>query len=145
VPAPSPFAEVAARVRNWGRWGTSDEIGTLNLIDDAARRRAARSIVSGRAFTLGLRLSEDEGIQAGFVPGRVNPSLTMIKVNEPEGPDPDFVRFSEDVLRSRPKAPRTGTPWRTAATPASSTTATRRRRCPTPERRGAASTSPGRC
>ena len=98
MPDASPFAEVAARVRNWGRWGPSDEIGTLNLIDDAARRRAARSVVSGRAFTLGLRLSEDEGIQAGFVPGRVNPSLTMIKVNEPEGPDPDFVRFSEDVL-----------------------------------------------
>jgi len=98
VPAPSPFAEVAARVRNWGRWGPSDEIGTLNLIDDAARRRGARSVTSGRAFTLGLRLSQDEGIQAGFVPGRVNPSLTMIKVNEPEGPDPDFVRFSEDVL-----------------------------------------------
>jgi kynurenine formamidase len=98
VPAPSPFAEVAAKVRNWGRWGPSDEIGTLNLIDDAARRRAARAVVSGRAFTLGLRLSEEEGIQAGFVAGRVNPSLTMIKVDEPEGPDPDFVRFSEDVL-----------------------------------------------
>jgi kynurenine formamidase len=98
VPAPSPFAEVAARVRNWGRWGPSDEIGTLNLIDDAARRRAARSVVSGRVFTLGLRLSEEDGIQSGFVPGRVNPSLTMITVNEPEGPDPDFVRFSEDVL-----------------------------------------------
>ena len=98
MPAPSPFAEVAAKVRNWGRWGPSDEIGTLNLIDDAARRRAARAVVSGRAFTLGLRLSEEEGIQAGFVAGRVNPSLTMIKVDEPEGPDPDFVRFSEDVL-----------------------------------------------
>ncbi len=98
MPGSSPFTQVAARVRNWGRWGPDDEIGTLNLIDDVARRRGARAVVSGRAFTLGLPLSEEQGIQAGFVAGRVNPSLTMSKVNEPEGPDPDFVRFSEDVL-----------------------------------------------
>ena len=26
------FREIAKRVNNWGRWGASDEIGTLNLI-----------------------------------------------------------------------------------------------------------------
>jgi kynurenine formamidase len=92
------FAEVAAQVRNWGRWGTDDEIGTLNLIDDAARRRGAVSVVSGQAIALGLPLSEADGIQLGFVEGRVNPTRTMVHVNKPEGPDPEFVSFSEDVF-----------------------------------------------
>jgi kynurenine formamidase len=99
VPVPAVFADVAARVRNWGRWGPDDEIGTLNLVDDAARRRAAASVVSGRAFALGLPLSEAEGIQAGFIEGRVNPTRTMVQVNLPVNADqPDWVRFSEDVL-----------------------------------------------
>ena len=34
------FDAMAARVRNWGRWGDDDVLGTINLIDDAARLRA---------------------------------------------------------------------------------------------------------
>jgi kynurenine formamidase len=99
VTVPAAFAEVAARVRNWGRWGPDDELGTLNLIDDAARRRGAAAVVSGKAFGLGLPLSEAEGIQLGFVEGRVNPTRTMVQVNQPVNADqPDWVCFSEDVL-----------------------------------------------
>jgi kynurenine formamidase len=98
VPVSAAFTEVAARVRNWGRWGADDEIGTLNLIDDAARRRGAASVVSGQAVALGLPLSEADGIQLGFVEGRVNPTRTMVHVNKPEGPDPGFIAFSEDVF-----------------------------------------------
>jgi kynurenine formamidase len=98
VPDSARFTEVAAQVRNWGRWGPDDEIGTLNLIDDAARRRGAASVVTGQAVALGLPLSEADGIQLGFVEGRVNPTRTMVHVNKPEGPDPDFVSFSEDVF-----------------------------------------------
>ena len=43
---PPVFTDMAARVRNWGRWGPDDEIGTLNLIDEAARRRGAAAVVS---------------------------------------------------------------------------------------------------
>jgi len=70
----------------------------LNFVDDEARRRAAASVVSGKAFALGLPLSEAEGIQAGFVKGRVNPSRTMVQVNEPLSPDPDWICASEDLL-----------------------------------------------
>jgi kynurenine formamidase len=99
VAAPPVFTDMAARVRNWGRWGPEDEVGTLNLIDDAARRRAAASVVSGKAFGLGLPLSEAEGIQLGFVQGRVNPTRTMVQLNQPVNEDqPEWVCFSEDVL-----------------------------------------------
>ena len=97
--APPVFTDMAARVRNWGRWGPDDEIGTLNLIDEAARRRGAAAVVTGKAFGLGLPLSEAEGIQLGFVEGRVNPTLTMVQVNQPVNADqPEWVCFSEDVL-----------------------------------------------
>jgi kynurenine formamidase len=98
VPVPAPFAEVAGRIRNWGRWGPDDEIGTLNFIDDAARQRAAGAVHRGRAFALGLPLSEAEGIQAGFVPGRDNPTRTMIQVNQPLSADPDWICASEDAV-----------------------------------------------
>jgi kynurenine formamidase len=98
VAVPAPFAEVAARVRNWGRWGADDQLGTLNLVDNAARRRAAAAVTSGKSFALGLPLSESEGIQAGFIKGRVNPTRTMIQINEPLSPDPEWVCSSEDVV-----------------------------------------------
>jgi kynurenine formamidase len=98
VAVPARFAEVAARVRNWGRWGPEDQIGTLNLIDDAARLRGVQAVRSGKSFALGLPLSEAEGIQAGFIKGRVNPDRTMIQINEPLSADPEWVCASEDVV-----------------------------------------------
>jgi kynurenine formamidase len=98
VPVPARYAEVAARVRNWGRWGADDQIGTLNLIDDAARVRGAAAVRSGKAFALGLPLSDAEGIQMGFVEGRVNPTRSMVQVNHPLSPDPEWICASEDVV-----------------------------------------------
>jgi kynurenine formamidase len=89
---------LAARVSNWGRWGPEDQIGTLNLIDAAARLRGTAAVQDGAAFALGLPLSADEGIQMGFVPGRVNPSRTMISVNDHLGREPGWIAFSEDVV-----------------------------------------------
>ena len=95
---PERFAAVAARVNNWGRWGDDDERGTLNLIDDAARRRAAASVRTGQAFALGLALSEEQGIQIGLVPGRTNPVRTMVAVNKPLSDDPGWICSSEDSV-----------------------------------------------
>jgi kynurenine formamidase len=89
---------MAARVSNWGRWGPDDQIGTLNLIDEAARRRGVAAVRDGAAFALGLPLSAEEGIQAGFVKGRVNPTRTMVCVNEPLSADPEWIASSEDVV-----------------------------------------------
>jgi len=38
--------------RNWGRWGDDDELGALNLVDDAKRRRAAGLVRQGRSIGL---------------------------------------------------------------------------------------------
>ncbi|MGD0311693.1 MAG: cyclase family protein [Acidimicrobiales bacterium] len=95
---PSSFTEVAARVSNWGRWGPDDQIGTLNLIDRTARLRGLSSVRDGDVLALGLPLSAAEGIQMGFVEGRVNPTRTMVSVNEALGPEPGWIAFSEDVV-----------------------------------------------
>jgi kynurenine formamidase len=75
------FLELAPQVRNWGRWGDDDEIGTLNLITPEVRRRAAASVRSGRAFSLAMPLDEVEGIQVGVIEGRNNPVHRMTVVN----------------------------------------------------------------
>ncbi len=95
---PDSFRKIAGQVTNWGRWGPDDELGTLNLVDRRARRRGVAAVREGVAFPLGLALSEKEGIQAGFVPGRVNPTRTMISVNEPLSDDPTWICSSEDVV-----------------------------------------------
>jgi kynurenine formamidase len=89
---------LAARVSNWGRWGPDDQIGTLNLIDRAARLRGIAAVRDGTAFSLALPLSAEEGIQLGFIKGRVNPTRTMVSVNEVMGDDPGWIAFSEDVV-----------------------------------------------
>ncbi len=75
MPLPDDVADLAARVRNWGRWGDDDRIGTLNLINADARRRGAACVRDGKAFSLALPLSPD-GPQLGFIAGRTNPVLS---------------------------------------------------------------------
>ncbi len=73
---------LAARVSNWGRWGPDDELGTLNLIDEPARRRAAAAVKRGAAFSLAVRFDQ-QSPQMGTIPGRTNPLRTMIALNTP--------------------------------------------------------------
>jgi hypothetical protein len=41
---------------NWGRWGERDERGTLNLITDEKRQRAAALVREGRALSCGWEI-----------------------------------------------------------------------------------------
>ena len=78
---PAEFHDIAKRVNNWGRWGADDEIGTLNLITDEVVREAAATVRTGRRVPLALPLQQD-GVQTGMIPGRVNPLHTMVQINQ---------------------------------------------------------------
>jgi kynurenine formamidase len=64
VPSEGEFREVAARLRNWGRWGADDELGTLNLITPEAVAASAQAVRRGRVFPLGTAFGE-QGIWDG--------------------------------------------------------------------------------
>ncbi|SFW81332.1 cyclase family protein [Amycolatopsis australiensis] len=53
---------------NWGRWGEDDQRGTLNLITDEARARAAAEVRTGRAVSLALPIQPTPVISGPFAP-----------------------------------------------------------------------------
>ncbi|MDW3217317.1 MAG: cyclase family protein [Acidimicrobiales bacterium] len=105
------FHEVAAEVRNWGRWGDDDRIGTLNHITDAARVEAAASVEHGRAVSLAIDLKHD-GVQIGQIPTRINPIHVMGTIDHADLGDPDgdgmVPHFSDDMVTMGLQA---GTHW----------------------------------
>ncbi|MDX3646092.1 cyclase family protein [Streptomyces sp. MB09-02B] len=93
---PAEFHAIAKRVNNWGRWGPDDEIGTLNLITDEVVRVAAACVRSGHRVPLALPLQQD-GVQTGMMPGRVNPLHAMVQINQ-EIFGPGTVACSDDAV-----------------------------------------------
>ena len=69
--------KLALQVRNWGRWGPDDEIGTLNFITPEAVASACRLATTGKVFALGIPLQR-EGPQSG-TRQRFNPIHTMFR------------------------------------------------------------------
>ncbi|GII98862.1 putative cyclase [Sediminihabitans luteus] len=70
------IAAAAARCSNWDRWGPDDVKGTLNLITDEHRRRAAALVRRGATFSLAQPFDMD-GPQRGWR-RRTNPVHTML-------------------------------------------------------------------
>ena len=79
MPFPQHILDLGAKVSNWGRWGVNDRRGTLNLIDSAAVQRGAAAARTGKTFGLSIPFDE-HGPQLGFIPGRVNPTRTMVEI-----------------------------------------------------------------
>ena len=67
----------AERLKNWGRWGADDEIGTLNNVSPRDIVNAARLIRKGKVFSLALNF-DSSGPQNGQWGGRFNPIHTML-------------------------------------------------------------------
>ena len=72
----------AKRLRNWGRWGKDDEIGTLNYVAPGDIVNAARLVRKGRVFSLALNF-DAKGPQGGKSKypalGRFNPVHVMLR------------------------------------------------------------------
>jgi kynurenine formamidase len=97
VTLPDEFVALAQRVSNWGRWGPDDELGTLNLIDDAALQRAAACVKTGKCFSLAMAFDQNSP-QIGSIPGRINPLRTMVAVNTQYMGDVDNFCTSDDIV-----------------------------------------------
>lgn len=53
---------------NWGRWGDADELGTLNLITDEVRARAAAEARTGRWVPLAMPIDPASMLGGPFAP-----------------------------------------------------------------------------
>src|SRR6202171_4603066 len=83
--------EAAEKLKNWGRWGADDQIGTLNLITPQDIVRAAALVKTGRASPLGIPPARG-GPQTGLFGGRWNPIHTMLATGT------DAVAGRQDVV-----------------------------------------------
>ncbi|MCS7483139.1 cyclase family protein [Umezawaea endophytica] len=59
---------------NWGRWGIDDELGTLNLVTDAVRAKAAAEVRTGRSVSLAQPIIPSPMISSPFAPLTVDAS-----------------------------------------------------------------------
>lgn len=59
---------------NWGRWGADDELGTLNLITDDVRAKAAAEVRTGRWASLALPVLPNPMVSGPFAPTTVDVS-----------------------------------------------------------------------
>ena len=74
--------ETADRLKNWGKWGKDDHVGTLNYTTGEDIVRACQLVKKGRVFSLALNY-DNTGPQGGktkFPPvGRFNTVHTMLR------------------------------------------------------------------
>ena len=77
VPSIDDVRRIAEAVKNWGRWGDDDQLGTLNFLTEAEVAAAGRLIKTGKIFSLAIPF-DDKGPQRGGW-GRFNPIHLMIR------------------------------------------------------------------
>jgi kynurenine formamidase len=73
------FRAVGVRVRNWGKWGATDQRGTVNYITPEKLVAAGALIRVGKVFDLGIPFGDD-GPQPGG--GRINPVHLMSQTGD---------------------------------------------------------------
>ena len=93
-------AEAFEKLKNWGKWGAGDQIGTLNYVTPEDIVRAASLIRTGKAFALGIPL-DNHGPQSGLFGGRWNPIHTMLATGTDAiagQQDWNKLRYSDDAI-----------------------------------------------
>jgi kynurenine formamidase len=88
------FRDHAQRVRNWGRWGADDELGTLNHISPGKVQSAATLVRTGKLFSLGVNFDLN-GPQSTAVPFRFNP-MHFVSVAGDYAQQGPFIREMSD-------------------------------------------------
>jgi kynurenine formamidase len=86
------FEQVFEAVKNWGRWGDDDELGTLNLITPDHVRRAAGLVRSGRRVSMAIPINTTAG------PDNPNPATRFVTQAHDVPVDDSKVRFGLDWL-----------------------------------------------
>jgi len=66
------FERVFEAVKNWGRWGPDDQIGTLNFVTPEKIRAAVAEVRSGRRVSLAIPINKVAG------PDNPNPALHLV-------------------------------------------------------------------
>ena len=72
----------AARLKNWGKWGPHDQVGTLNYTTPEDIVQSAKLVRTGQVISLALNYDKDgpQGGKTKFPPvGRFNPVHTMLR------------------------------------------------------------------
>jgi kynurenine formamidase len=86
------FEQIFESVKNWGRWGPDDQLGTLNLITPERVRAAAGLVRSGRRVSMEIPINTVAG------PDNPNPAIHFVS----QGHDIDIgsggLRFGLDFL-----------------------------------------------
>ena len=94
------IAEATQKLKNWGRWGKDDQIGTLNHVTPEDIVKAASLIRSGKVFALGIPLDRT-GPQTGLFGGRFNPIHQMLATGTDAiagQQDWNKIRYADDTL-----------------------------------------------
>jgi hypothetical protein len=94
------IAEATEKLKNWGRWGKEDQIGTLNHVTPEDIVKAARLIRTGKVFALGIPL-DSNGPQTGLFGGRFNPIHQMLATGTDAvagRQDWNKIRYADDTL-----------------------------------------------
>jgi kynurenine formamidase len=86
------FERIFESVKNWGRWGPEDEIGTLNYVTPEAVSAAAGLVKSGRRVSMAIPLNKVAG------PDNPQPVVHFMTQGHDVPVDGSKVRFGLDFM-----------------------------------------------
>ena len=86
------FDEIFESVKNWGRWGPDDQLGTLNYITPEKVREAAGLVRSGRRVSMEIPLNKVAG------PDNPNPAIHFVSQAHDIDIGSSGLRFGLDFL-----------------------------------------------
>ena len=86
------FEEIFEFVKNWGRWGPSDERGTMNYITPEKVREAASVVSSGRCVSMAIPINKVAG------PDNPQQAIHFLVQGHDVPIDSSKVRFSLDFM-----------------------------------------------